>query len=164
LSDLFEPGKSTLAIYSYMFGPERERPCPMCTGLLDALDAVACHIEPRLSLVVVAESSAARLRAWKNERNWNLRLLSSAGTSYNRDYFGKTLSGGDSTMLNVFSKQDGVVRHFFGTEMAWSPTDPGQDPRAMDWANPLWPLLDMTPEGRGDFYTKLAYDDAHLRK
>lgn len=164
LSELFEPGKETLAIYSYMFGAERERPCPMCTALLDALDGVAGHIGARISFAVVAESPAARLRAWKHERRWNLRLLSSAGTSYNRDYFGKTASGGDSTMLNVFTKKAGVVSHFFGTEVAWTAADPGQDERAMDWANPLWALLDMTPEGRGDWYTKLGYDDAHLRK
>src|SRR5258708_23048447 len=28
--------KQTLAVYSYMFGPERQRPCPMCTNLLGA--------------------------------------------------------------------------------------------------------------------------------
>ena len=44
LSELFAPGKDTLAIYSFMFGPERERPCPGCTHFLDGLDGAARHI------------------------------------------------------------------------------------------------------------------------
>jgi predicted dithiol-disulfide oxidoreductase (DUF899 family) len=42
--DLFGD-KDTLAIYSYMFGPERDRPCPMCTSLLSAWDGEARDIE-----------------------------------------------------------------------------------------------------------------------
>src|SRR5437667_9851106 len=26
-------GKNTLVVYNYMFGPQREKPCPMCTSL-----------------------------------------------------------------------------------------------------------------------------------
>src|SRR4051812_14848011 len=36
-ADLFGD-KQTLAIYSYMFGLQREGPCPMCTSLLSAWD------------------------------------------------------------------------------------------------------------------------------
>jgi hypothetical protein len=39
LSELFAPGKDTLAVYSFMYGPERERPCPGCTHFLYGLDA-----------------------------------------------------------------------------------------------------------------------------
>src|SRR5450631_1250412 len=37
--------KQTLAIYSYMYGPKREQPCPMCTSLLSAWDGEAADIE-----------------------------------------------------------------------------------------------------------------------
>src|SRR4029077_14815679 len=37
-------GKQTLAVYSYMFGPQRERPCPMCTNLLGAWEGNAADI------------------------------------------------------------------------------------------------------------------------
>ncbi|WAS97042.1 DUF899 family protein [Nannocystis punicea] len=158
LSQLFAPGQDTLAIYSYMFGPERERPCSMCTPLLDGLDAAEPNIRQRLALVVVAESPAARLAAFAKERGWrHLRLLSTAGNHYNRDYHGKGSEGGDTTMLNVFRREGGEVRHFWGTEMAHTDGDPGQDHRGLDCLSPIFAMFDLTPEGRGDFYTKLSY-------
>lgn len=161
LSELFEPGISTLVLYSYMFGPEKERPCVMCTPLLDGLNGVAQHLEQRVSFAVVAESSPARLRAFVKERGWSLRLVSAAGTTYNRDYNGKVLDGEwrgyDTTMLNVFRKEGSVIRHFWGTQMAHGRGDPGQDHRGLDMLNPIFAMFDLTPEGRGDFYTKLSY-------
>ena len=52
LSELFASGKDTLAIYSFMYGPERERPCPGCTHFLDALDGETEHILQRINLAV----------------------------------------------------------------------------------------------------------------
>ncbi|MDC0666771.1 DUF899 family protein [Nannocystis radixulma] len=158
LSELFLPGQDTLAIYSYMFGPERARPCSMCTPLLDGLDAAEPNIRQRLPLVVVAESPLAKLRAFTEERGWRrLRLLSTAGNRYNRDYHGKGSEGGDTTMLNVFRREGDTVRHFWGTEMAHTDGDPGQDHRGLDMLSPIFAMFDLTPAGRGDFYTRLSY-------
>lgn len=158
LSELFLPGQDTLAIYSYMFGPERARPCSMCTPLLDGLDAAEPNIRQRLALVVVAESPLAKLRAFSEERGWRrLRLLSTAGNQYNRDYHGKGSEGGDTTMLNVFRREGATVRHFWGTEMAHTDGDPGQDHRGLDMLSPIFAMFDLTPAGRGDFYTRLSY-------
>jgi predicted dithiol-disulfide oxidoreductase (DUF899 family) len=75
-ADLFGD-KQTLAVYSYMFGPERERPCPMCTNLLGAWEGNAADIAQRIALAVVARSPIDRLVAWKRERGWkNLPLFS----------------------------------------------------------------------------------------
>lgn len=157
LSQLFGD-RDTLAVYSFMFGPERESPCPMCSGLLDGLDAVAEHVEQRLRLVVVAESPLPRLLAWAQRRPWSrLRLVSTAGNAYNRDYHGKTARGSDSSMLNVFRREGEEVRHFWGSEMFYAQSDPGQDDRGLDVINPIFNLFDLTPGGRGDFYTKLGY-------
>src|SRR5438132_445178 len=88
--------KQTLAIYSYMFGPERARPCPMCTNLLGAWEGNAADIDQRISLVAVARSPIARLTAWKRERGWrNLRLYSDLNDAYSRDYFGVSPDGAD---------------------------------------------------------------------
>jgi predicted dithiol-disulfide oxidoreductase (DUF899 family) len=157
LSGLFEPGKNTLAIYSYMYGPEKKQPCPMCTPLLDGLDGINDHLQQRMSFAVVAESPADRLRAFTYEHRWNLRLVSSAGNSYNKDYHGKTANGVDTTMLNIFKKEGNDVFHFWGTELTGGPSDPGQDHRGVDMVNPIFNMLDFTPEGRGDFYTKIYY-------
>lgn len=158
LAELFADGQTTLAVYSYMFGPERAEPCPMCTHLLDGLDAAAEHLAQRLSLCVVAEAPLSRLLAFAEQRGWRrLRLLSTAGNTYNRDYHGKTARGSDSVMLNVFRRDGAEVRHFWGSELFYAKSDPGQDDRGLDVISTVFNMLDLTPEGRGDFYTKLRY-------
>lgn len=174
LSELFAPGKDTLAIYSFMFGPERAEPCPGCTHFLDALDGAALHIGQRINLVVVAKSPFKRLQDLAKQRGWkHLRLLSTAGNNYDRDYFGDStaLSEGvrqqqefkpgeewDMPMLNVFRRdEDGKIRHFWASELLYVPAEPGQEYRHNDLIDPLWNMFDVTPEGRGDFQPKVAY-------
>jgi predicted dithiol-disulfide oxidoreductase (DUF899 family) len=152
--------RDTLAVYSYMFGPRRQRPCPMCTNLLDAWDGNGADIEQNISLVVVARSPIERLIAWKQERGWkHLRLASDLNDAFSRDYFGVLPDGSESGPLNIFTRRDGTVRHFWSNEMSLSTADPGQDPRGTpETYAPLWHMLDATPEGRGrDWYPSLNY-------
>jgi len=172
LSELFE-GKQSLILYSFMFGPEREKPCPGCTHLLDGLDGAARHVPQRAPFYIVAKSPIVRLAAWARDRGWNhLRFLSTAGNSYDADYFGDTSSFGpamraergyedgknwDEPMLNVFRKEGSAIRHFWGSELVFAPEEEGQDHRALDLLDPVWGLLDTIPEGRGEFFPKLSY-------
>jgi predicted dithiol-disulfide oxidoreductase (DUF899 family) len=159
LAGLFRD-KETLVVYTYMFGPQRERPCPMCTNTLGAWEGNAADIGQRVSLAVVARSPMARLAAWKYERGWkHLRLYSDLNGAYSRDYHGLLPDGSEIPALNVFTRRDGTIRHFWAGEMAGSTADPGQDPRGAPDPAPLWMVLDCTPEGRGaDWYPKLSYD------
>jgi len=158
LSDLFG-NKPTLVIYSYMFGPQRERPCPMCTNLLGAWEGNAADIGQHASLAVVARSPIERLTAWKRERGWKtLRLYSDLGDAYSRDYFGIQPDGSESGAINVFTRRDGTIRHFWSDEMTGPTADPGQDPRGAPDPAPLWLVLDCTPDGRGQgWYPQLDY-------
>jgi predicted dithiol-disulfide oxidoreductase (DUF899 family) len=157
-ADLFGD-KQTLVVYSFMFGPQRARPCPMCTSLLSAWDGEARDVGQRVALAVVARSPIERLVAFKNERDWrDLKLYSDIDGQYSRDYFGTDNDGGDDAALNVFTRRDGSIRHFWSGEMGFETTDPGQDPRGAPDLMPLWTILDMTPEGRdSDWYPKLDY-------
>lgn len=158
LSELFG-GKPALIAYSYMFGPKMDHSCPNCTSILDGLDGQAQHVNQRASLVVIAKSPIARIRAFAKERGWrSLRLLSSATNDYNIDYHGETANGEQTSTLNVFSCKDGIVRHSFATELQHTPCGPGESPRHVDSIWPLWNLYDFTPEGRGDDHPKLHYD------
>ncbi|TMB29620.1 MAG: DUF899 domain-containing protein [Deltaproteobacteria bacterium] len=158
-SQLFEPGKDTLVVYSFMYGPQMEKPCPMCTSMLDALDAEAPHITQRVNLVVAAKSPIRRIREHARSRGWTrLRLVSTAGTTYNRDYHGEAEDGGQIPSLNVFVRRGDKIHHFYNSELLFAETPEGQDPRHVDPIWPLWNLFDFTPEGRGkDWYPKLAY-------
>jgi predicted dithiol-disulfide oxidoreductase (DUF899 family) len=157
-ADLFGD-KQTLVVYSYMFGPQRERPCPMCTSLLSAWDGEARDVEQRVALAVVARSPIERLVAFKKERGWHsLRLYSDTAGEFSRDYHALTPEGGDDAAFNVFTRSDGTIRHFWSGEMGFDTADPGQDPRGAPDLMPIWTILDSTPEGRGtDWYPKLEY-------
>ena len=128
-ADLFGD-KQTLAIYSYMFGPERERPCPMCTSLLSAWDGEARDVEQNIALAVVARSPIERLVAFKKERGWRyLKLYSDTTWDYSRDYHALSPKGEEVASLDVFTRRDGTIRHFWSGEMGFVTADPGQDPR-----------------------------------
>jgi predicted dithiol-disulfide oxidoreductase (DUF899 family) len=157
-SDLF--GRhDTLVVYNFMYGPKRERPCPMCTSLLSSWDGEVPDLEQRVAFAVFAKSPIERLVAFKKERGWRyLKLYSSAGNNFNRDYFAEGPNGEDYPAFNVFTRRDGKIRHFWGGEMFAGTADPGQDPRGAPDLTPLWTILDTTPEGRGrDWYPKLDY-------
>jgi len=158
LSQLFERGP-TLVAYSFMYGPKMKQPCPMCTSFLDGLNGNAQHITQRTNLVVIAKSPIARIMEYARSRGWsNLRLLSSAGNSYNLDYHGENAQGAQMPMMNVFVRKGGAIRHFYGSEVLYAPEEKGQNARHNDLMWPLWNVLDLTPEGRGgDWYPKIAY-------
>lgn len=147
----------TLAVYSYMYGPQREQPCPMCTSLMAAWDGEALDVEQRMALVMVARSPIARLLAVKEERGWrHLRLYSDMDGNFTRDYV--SADDADMPAFNVFTRRDGSLRHFWSGEMGGSTADPGQDPRGAPDLMPLWTIFDNTPEGRGsDWYPSLNY-------
>ncbi|NIJ39076.1 putative dithiol-disulfide oxidoreductase (DUF899 family) [Sphingopyxis panaciterrae] len=172
LSQLFGD-KPSIIVQSFMFGPERDKPCNGCTHMLDAIDGAARHVGQRAPLYVVAKSPIARLEAWAKDRRWpHLVFLSDVDGRYSADYFGDTSKisdakraergmkpdeNWDETIFNVFRNDGGAIRHVWASEMAYAPDDPGQHHRAGDLVDPLWGLLDMTPEGRGDWFPSLTY-------
>lgn len=173
LSELFGEHR-TLLLYSYMFGSERDSPCPGCTHLLDCVDGAARHVPQRASLYAVAKSPIARLAAWAHARGWNhLKLLSTAGNDYDAHYYGDTAAltpamrrergyqegeVWDEPMLNVFVRDGTTIRHFWGSELVFAPEDPGQHHRGLDFMDPVWGILDTVPDGRGkDFFPKVNY-------
>jgi predicted dithiol-disulfide oxidoreductase (DUF899 family) len=177
LSELFAPGRDSLVIYSMMFPrdpsdnspgpaggetallPLMEGPCPSCTAFLDQLDGAAEHASQRINLVVLATTPIERLATFAAERGWRrLRLVSAAGTTYNRDYLAEAEDGTQKPMLNVFRRDLRTIRHFWGSELFYAPADPGQDPRHVGTLEPLWNLFDLTPDGRGtDWYEQFSY-------
>jgi predicted dithiol-disulfide oxidoreductase (DUF899 family) len=161
-SGLFREGRDSLILYSFMYGPQLQRPCPSCTSILDGLNGSLVHALQRINFAVVAKSPIQRIRAFALERGWrNLRLLSSALNTYNADYHGEEADGGQIPALNVFVRREGKIYHFYNTELLYAQSNPGQDPRHVDLIWPLWNLFDLTPEGRGSKWNpQLAYTEA----
>ena len=177
LSELFESGKNSLVIYSFMFPrdpddkrpgaptgetallPLEEGPCPSCVALLDQLDGAVEHVAQHTNLAVAAKAPLPRVLTFAEERGWRrLRLLSSATNNYNRDYLGETEEGDQRPMLNVFHRDGNTIRHFWASELLYAPTEPGQEPRHVGTLEPLWNLFDLTREGRPtDWDEQLSY-------
>lgn len=156
LSSLFGD-KDTLVIYSFMFGPQRKAPCPMCTSLIASWEGKIEDFRQRVSVAVVARSPIERLLQWKIDRGWKqIPFYSDTEGAYTRTYV--SAEDADQPGFAVFTRRDGTIHHFWSEEMTNDMADPGQDPRGADEMDPLWVLLDLTPEGRGaDWYPSLSY-------
>lgn len=167
-SELFAPGKDTLVVYSFMFPrysgdtrpgpaggetgrlPLPETPCPSCTSILDSLDGAAPHLAERVNLAVVAKADPERIGTFAGERGWrHLRLLSSRGNTFNRDYHAETDDGEQMPILNVFVRDGEEIRHTWASELLFADQDEGEESRHVDSIWPLWHVLDVTPDGRG---------------
>lgn len=151
--------KDTLFVYNWMYGPKRVRPCPMCTALLSCLDGNTDHLRQRIAVAIVGQSPIERQIAFKVERGWkNLPMFQDVNGKFSEDYAGLTADSVDTAAENIFTRRDGVIRHFWAAEAGSATADPGQDPTTAPDLMTLWNVLDLTPEGRGtDWYPKLSY-------
>lgn len=158
LADLFGD-HDALVTYFWMFGPQRERPCPMCTNLLGSVNGNAADIKQRVALKILGRSPVERQLAFAQERGWrDLDFVQTVGDDYARDIGVLTPEGDEYPALVVYRKAPDGVRLFWAGEMNGEMADPGQDPLGAVDLGVLWPILDLTPAGRGtDWYPKLSY-------
>jgi predicted dithiol-disulfide oxidoreductase (DUF899 family) len=183
LSELFAPGKDSLILYNMMFprhpqetrevaasgGTARlarqDQPCPSCTALLDQFDGAVGHLQAAgFNFAVVAKTALENLVTLGRDRGWrNMRLVSSAGNSFKRDYNAEDADGAQIPLLSVFHRDADGIRHFWSSELDFAPTEPGQDPRGLGTCEILWNLMDFTPEGRPNWNEQLQYGEGCCR-
>ncbi|MES2290423.1 MAG: DUF899 family protein [Pseudomonadota bacterium] len=159
LADLFG-AHDTLVTYFWMYGPDRERPCPMCTNLIGPLDANAADIEQRVALAVLGRSTVERQKNFASKRGWHhVKFYQTVGDDYALDFGGlDPEKGWEYPVMAVFRKDGDKVRLFWKGEMTGEMADKGKDPRGGPDIGTVWPILDLTPEGRGTgWYPKLDY-------
>jgi predicted dithiol-disulfide oxidoreductase (DUF899 family) len=151
--------KAALVSYFWMYGPQRERPCPMCTNWLGAVAGNAADIGQRVALKIFGRSPVERQLAFAEERGWRgLEFVQTVGDDYARDLGLLNEDGSENPALVVFKRDGDQVRLFWASEMTLEMADPGQDPRDAPDVAALWSILDLTPGGRGtDWYPKLSY-------
>jgi predicted dithiol-disulfide oxidoreductase (DUF899 family) len=140
-SELFGD-KNSLLIYSFMFGPSWDKPCPACTSLVDAFDRAWYSVAQTVAFAAIAKAPAERINAWAKERGWSqIPLVSGFRSSYQADYKCQDSDEMQLPVMHVFTKRDGKIFHFWATELAGNHVD-------TVW--PYWNLLDFAPEGRDD--------------
>jgi predicted dithiol-disulfide oxidoreductase (DUF899 family) len=156
LSDLFTSPERSLVIYHLMYGKGQTTPCPMCTMWIDGFNGIAHHLAPNLDFAVAAAADVPTLRAHARARGWNrLRLLSCADNSFKFDLGSEDAAGAQDSTISVFTLDAaGTPRHFYTTHPTMSDEI---NQRGIDLLTPAWHVLDLTPQGRGDWYAQLDY-------
>ena len=156
LSDLFTAPDRPLVVYHLMYGKRQAKPCPMCTAWIDGYNGIAHHLAPNLDFAIAAAADPSTLRAHARARGWNqLRLLSCGDSTFKYDLGSEDREGNQDSTISVFTREaDGVIRHFYSAH-PWMSADIKE--RGIDLLSPIWNIMDLTPKGRGDFYTKLDY-------
>jgi predicted dithiol-disulfide oxidoreductase (DUF899 family) len=157
LSELFtRPGRD-LVVYHFMYGKQQTQPCPMCTMWIDGFNGIAHHVAQNVDFVVVAAAALPALRAHARDRRWtNLRLLSARSSSFKYDLGSEDAEGNQDSTVSVFTRDgDGSVRHFYSVHPRMSDEI---DERGIDLLSPVWHILDLTPQGRDDWYPALSYE------
>jgi len=156
LSELFTSPDRSLVVYHFMFGKKQTVACPMCTAWIDGYNGVAHHIAQTTDFAIVAAADPVALRAYARERGWDkLRLLSAGDSTFKYNLGSEDKEGNQDSQISVFTKEsDGTLSHFYSGH-PW--LDPEIKERGIDELSPIWNILDLTPQGRGKFYTSLDY-------
>ena len=156
LSELFTRPNRSLVIYHFMFGKKQTKACPMCTAWIDGANGVAHHLAQNVDLAVVAAADLPTLRDHARQRGWDkLRLLSAGNSTFKYDLGSEDREGAQDSTVSVFTRDaDGTVRHFYSAHPRMAPDI---QERGIDLLTPIWHFLDLTPQGRGSWYTSLAY-------
>jgi predicted dithiol-disulfide oxidoreductase (DUF899 family) len=140
-SELFGE-KNTLILYSWMFGPNWDKPCPSCTSLMDGFDRTWYSVSQDAAFVAISKAPAQKINAWAKERGWSqIPLISGFGSPFQADYKCQEPDNDDKQqpVMHVFTKRDGGIFHFWATEL---------EGNHVDTVWPYWNLFDFTPEGR----------------
>lgn len=134
--------KDSLILYSFMFGPSWDNPCPACTSLVDGFDRTAYQVNQDATFVVVGKAPAEKINKWAHTRGWSqIDLVSGYDCTYQADYGCQLHDDRQLPKINVFRKAEGSIYHFWGSEI------PDND---IDMVWPYWNLMDLTPAGRPD--------------
>jgi len=156
LSELFTAPDRSLVIYHFMYGKKQAVPCPMCTAWIDSFNGVAHHLAQNVDLGIVAAADPSTLRAHARNRGWDkLRLLSAGDSTFKYDLGSEDAEGHQDSTVSVFTRDsDGALRHFYSVH-PWLADDIKE--RGIDELNPIWNVMDLTPQGRGKWYASLEY-------
>jgi predicted dithiol-disulfide oxidoreductase (DUF899 family) len=158
LSELFSAADRPLVVYQFMYGKLQTSPCEMCTMWIDGYNGITQHLAENVDFVIVAAADPKTLRAHARNRGWeHLRLLSAGSSTFKYDMGSENEEGNQDSTMSVFTKDpDGRVRHFYTAHPRMSEDI---DQRGLDLLSPVWNILDLTPQGRDDWYPKLSYPD-----
>lgn len=157
LAELFG-GKSQLAIYHFMFGPDWEQGCPSCSLLADHFDNLAIHLAQRdVRFMIVSRAPLAKIDEFKKRMGWKFPWVSSFGSDFNFDYQASV------------AKEDAAKEHIYNYVLTKFPSEerPGMSifyknangevfhtysiyGRGLEDFMSVYAILDRVPKGRDE--------------
>jgi predicted dithiol-disulfide oxidoreductase (DUF899 family) len=145
-ADLFGD-HDTLILYSFMYGPNWDKPCPSCTSLMDGFDRTWYSVSRDAAFAAIAKGPPDKIDAWAKDRGWTqIPLLSGFKSTFQADYHCQDPAEDDMQwpVMLVFTRKNGEIFHSWSTETIANHVD-------TVW--PYWNLFDFTPHGRPDRQT-----------
>lgn len=141
LSSLFGKKKDMILIHNM------GKRCPYCTMWADGFNGIRHHLENRAAFVVVSPDSPATQKKFAQNRGWKFKMLSSQGTSFNRDMGFEGKNGDPWPGVSVFQKdrQGKILRV---SKDSFGPGD--------DYCT-VWHLFDLLPDGPAGWEPKYKY-------
>src|SRR6202790_3668220 len=151
-------GRSRLAIYHFILGPDWEEGCPSCSLLGDHMDGMGSHLAQRdVRLMIVSRAPLAKIEEFKKRMAWKFPWVSSYGSEFNFDFsvsvakedMGKELiynynpskfPSDERPGMSIFYKNaDGEVFHTYSMYA-----------RGLEDLMGLYAILDRVPKGRDE--------------
>src|SRR3954453_23596883 len=85
LAELFD-GRSQLLVYDFMFGPDYEAGCPVCSSIADNLDSNAVHLRARdVTMICSSRAPLDKLQRYEERMGWSFNWVSTVGSEFHRD-------------------------------------------------------------------------------
>jgi len=86
LAELFD-GRSQLAVYHFMFGPDWAEGCPSCSMVADGFDGARPHLLQRdVTFSAISRAPLSKLESFKTRMGWRFPWASSSGNTFNQDF------------------------------------------------------------------------------
>jgi predicted dithiol-disulfide oxidoreductase (DUF899 family) len=86
LAELFD-GRSQLVMYNFMFGPDYEAGCPVCSSIADSFNGVLAHLRARdVTMIAVSRAPIDKLEAYRKRMGWDFTWASSFESDFNFDF------------------------------------------------------------------------------
>lgn len=155
LAELFGDNNQ-LVVYHFMFSPENQHPCKMCSFWADNFEGLSSHLNQRdTTFIAISRGQLEKLEAFKQRMNWTFEWVSSNGSDFNTD-FQVSLKGGDINEYNYkeiefekdverpgisvfYRDEDGTVHHTYSCYG-----------RELETFNTVYRYLDIVPKGRDE--------------
>lgn len=157
LTDLFG-GKTQLAVYHFMLGPNWNQGCKSCSYWADGFQGIPIHLAHRdVSFVVVSRAPLQHIEQFKARMGWTVPWVSSFESDFNHDFGVSFTEKDEQTGQALYNYAVGPYMadempgaSFFyreGEEIFHTYSTYG---RGLDLLNCAYNWLDLVPKGRNE--------------